>query len=293
MEAPPPTSKPVTINIGSLKMTRNDVQSRLIRRLTPEIYKAFAAMYDDARESGEEIEDFFIGLMEEIPTWDKDCPDILEVETTEIIDRIPQLNTYLRVILISHVMGISVLRYGEKPSDVDVEVPPLEEFIHAVYISCADFFAADPSLVDRNGGKKLVTGRRLSALKIIKISIADVIQDMLPTDQVIQDYLQDLVASKSVTKQGEEIQEEGEEEVLVEDPPVKGLSTPPPEPRKEPMKVTTEDLPGPLKTKTITIEKDRWEAGAEGQPQPSRVAAPVVDEEELLLAGINDQDLEG
>lgn len=268
---------PVTINVQSLKETRKDVQNKLIRRLSPELYKAFAQIYDDAAQSPEDTEDFFIELMEEVCEWPSVCPELIASETTTILQKIPQLETYLRIILVSHVMCVSVIRFGEKPEGIDVEVPPADEFVHAIYCQLADQFSADPTLLDKCGSKRQVKSRQLKALRLIRDQIAIVLSDMLPTDQVIGDYLQDFLDGTCYDSDDEEELAADEDIGLIESK------------EDEPLKLTGQDIPeilaapvpesstSPAESKKITISKDHWE--------------PQENEDEHLLEGISEEDL--
>lgn len=196
------------MNVSAWKVLNKDVGRKLVTTLTPVIYRQFRQYYLDAMEADEDTDDFYIGLMEEMCKWKSED---IQLETELIIQKVPNLGKYLKTFIISHIMTIASIRFGETPSSVDADVPPLERYIHAIMKDIAGEVQADPDLFNSNGSTRQVQQRKLAAVKLIRESIRNITLDMLPTDQMIADYVQDMADSQSESE--EEVEEEEEEDV--------------------------------------------------------------------------------
>lgn len=247
----------LVMKVESWKVLNKDVKRQIVKELTPAIYKAFKSYYTDAMDVGEDTEDFFISFMEELhDSWTQEDIDI---ETGLIAQSVPKLEKYLRTFIISHVMTIASINYGQTPPSLDVEVPPISDYIYDIMCDVAEQAQANPDLFNPNGSAREVKSRQLKAILVIKEAVMTVTADMLPTDRMIDDYVQDILAGSDDDSESSESEAENEAE---EDDGRFTITADDLEHQNE----QTEDIddedtePGTQETKQVVISKQNWEA---------------------------------
>ena len=269
--------RPVNAKVASWKVLGKNVKRTLGRELTPVIYEQFHEYYLVAASAPEDTSDLFAGMMEEIRT-DQLEPGQIEAETSEIIKKVPNLEKYLNVYLMSHVMTIAAIRYGEAPTDVNIEIPPLQGYIEEILKYVAKHAEADPDMFNPNGGRREIAARKLDAAKTIRAGINEVTEDMLPTEQMITDYIDD-IADEGVFEDGGGDMEEDPSEFVVTSEDMGAVTE---EPLAEaPGGVVAQEQPG--EELKISIPKKNWEQHA---PQPQAPQRPD------MMAGIEDGNLD-
>lgn len=282
--------KPIATYGGtSWKDMGKHVLSRLRRLIAPHVYRSFATMYQDAVAAEEDTTTFFLMLMEEIPLWPEVCPDVLDSETSGVLDAVPKLTDYLRLIFTAHVMTVVALRFKDNPESIDVEIPLESEFVHVLYCICADAFYTDSeSLMIPTDGNlasiRVATKKRQKlGLQLISAAIDEAIGSMVPTDQAIQDHLLFLLEDEDADADAYDVKKEP--------------GSDPADDNNESFKVTASDLPQPVpatsmdppsdsgeepSTKKVTIEKQRWNNGGGG----AQAHAESID---ALMSGLDDK----
>lgn len=267
-----PVEHAARLNINSLKSARKEVALKLQQSLAKPVYAAFRDMYVDDPNSFQE-------LMDEIPFWCSEAPDILESEADAIINQVPSLERYLQVIFTTHIMIIAGMKWDEHPTAVDVDVPDVLEFIQLLYSNCAEQFSAHSELLDQPlNNRSVAKTHYLKGLKVVRKQVVETINDLLPTQQTIDKYLSDILSRHEVEADGspESGDEEGE-----------AVANVPSDEEVDKFTVTAADLPSApvppavaTQTKRINISKKAFERG-ESEP---------LNEDDELLEGLSDTD---
>lgn len=275
-----PPKRPVNPKVASWKAMTKNVDRALGRELGPAIYDQFHVYYLAASAAPEDTTDIFMGMMAELSEGNVEM-DTIENETKLIAKKVPSLEKYLKTYLIGHVMTVAAIRYGDAPTDIEIEIPPLDKYIFAIMQRVAQEAEANPDLFNPNGGRREIKQRQLDAYIIIKEAIHETTADILPTDQMIDRYIEDIgedSGSDYDESDAEDANDESEFIVTAADMGCDPNTLPPTE--TEPPKDGNTDM-------KIQIPKKNWEANQGGIPN-----APPMPPKPNMMAGMEDASLD-
>ena len=278
------SKRPVNAKVASWKVLGKNIQRALSRELTPAIYGQFHEYYLAASAAPEDTSDVFMGMMNEVSEGTIEKATI-DAETTLIAKKVPALEKYLRTYLIGHVMTVAAIRYGDAPTNIDIEVPPLHTYIYSIMQHVAEESEANPDLFNPNGNRRQVKQRQLNAAKIIKSAIYETTADMLPTDKMIEDYIEDIANSGPESDKDSDSEDDFEDELLETGDFVVTSSDVSPEPKADPT-ASTEGECGDGEMK-IQIPKKNWQPGQADVPD-----APPIPQKLDMMAGLEDKALD-
>lgn len=151
----------------------------------------------------------------DIPVWnqnviDAKVSDIITSNkvTTDFLDKL------IEAVFLSNIKILSVVKLSDKRQTVNVKVPSTRNFIHKIYIECARAFYSKPYLFDPRGNEQSRETKIKDALTIISESIDKTIRNLIPMEDILNEYLN---ASEQDQAQ-DQAQEEKPEIFDVEEP---------------------------------------------------------------------------
>jgi hypothetical protein len=208
-------------SLPNLHESRNEWCARLVNILAPMMSEGIRSIFDEAwklceqnNETGKYLMTFQ-NFLSRVPKWNA---TIIEQETQRIVDRsgCGYLADMVTCVHIIQLKSLTCMRVGSKQKKVDIDVPPLNEFIHKVYVHCARKLYTNVYLFERGIPPLTVqkNGRELEI--IIKECILDSIRDSIPLEMILKTYMDETIEDHTEIKIKEEIV--SQEQVLEEQP---------------------------------------------------------------------------
>lgn len=204
-------------NISSLHESRNEWTSRLVTILTPLVIEGLKSIFDESLKlckDNDEDEKYlltFQNFISRIPHWN---PAIIEVEQKRIVDR-SGCNYLQDLVTCTHIIQLKLLtaiRAGHKQKKIDIKVPPLDIFIHKMYIHVARKIYKNVYLFEMDIAPLQIQKNNRELEVIIQECILNAIRESIPVESILRAYM-DGTMEEHVT---EEI-----EEKVIEDPKAK------------------------------------------------------------------------
>ena len=203
-------------NSKSFVDAKTEYTKQLQILLTPRIYEGIESIYTDSNnnvsEGGDKMR-VFQNFLKTIPKWNQ---EIINHETIRIKDdsKCNYLEKLLNAIFVSHTKILTL------NSNLDIQVPKLNHFIHKCYIETARELYKNPYLLDktiRNPREKQNNLRE--TLSIINDSINTTICRLLPLENILDVYLKE-------TSLDEEDEQSVVDEVISNEVQIGGENTP-------------------------------------------------------------------
>ena len=203
-------------NSKSFVDAKTEYTKQLQILLTPRIYEGIESIYTDSSnnvsEGGDKMR-VFQNFLKTIPKWNQ---EIINHETIRIKDdsKCNYLEKLLNAIFVSHTKILTL------NSNLDIQVPKLNHFIHKCYIETARELYKNPYLLDktiRNPREKQNNLRE--TLTIINNSINTTICRLLPLENILDVYLKE-------TSLDEEDEQSVVDEVISNEIQIGGENTP-------------------------------------------------------------------
>jgi len=178
-----------SVNIEVLVAARNEYIEQLKSIVCPLIIQGINSIYEDALtiSKGKRTIYQFQTLLKEIPKWNQ---TILQEESKRIKKKCPYIMDIVTAIFVSNVKILASIRLKGKNENIRVKIPSSDIFIHSIYIESAQQIFYDPFLFyhkTNNFGK--VQQNKKAVVEIIRYSVDETIRQMLPFDNILQEYL--------------------------------------------------------------------------------------------------------
>jgi len=172
-------------DISVLVAARDEYIEQLKSIMVPLLIQGFNSIYTDALRisGGSRIIYKFQELLKEIPTWNG---TILQEESKRIKKKCPYIMDIVTAIFVSNVKILASIRLKGNNENIRVKIPTSDIFIHSIYIESAQDIFYDPYLFYNT---KRVQENKEVVKGIIRNSIDETIRQMLPFDDILQEYL--------------------------------------------------------------------------------------------------------
>ena len=177
------------LNISVLVAARDEYIEQLKCIICPLINQGFMSIYNDAYAitNGDNTIYKFQELLKAIPTWNQ---TILQNESKRIKKKCPYIMDIVTAIFVSNVKILASIRLSGESDNIKVKIPTSDLFIHSVYIEAAYNIFYDPFLYyHRTKHHGDVQRNKDSVNGIIRNAINETIRQMLPFDNILQEYL--------------------------------------------------------------------------------------------------------
>tara|TARA_B100001250_G_scaffold183495_2_gene157927 strand:- start:1871 stop:2902 length:1032 start_codon:yes stop_codon:yes gene_type:complete len=170
---------------------RDEYTYQLVQSIMPPILEIFENIYNKAKDSASEKEDYALVLfqleLQKIPHWNNIS---IERECKKIISGYPSLMDHVAAVFVSNIQILSCVRLDtENKKDIHIKIPTRDSFIHKVLIQCAENIFQDPLLFwhEISYGEKRENTKKKQSL--IDESIKEAIREMLPIQDILKEYL--------------------------------------------------------------------------------------------------------
>lgn len=208
------SKKETNINLNALPLAREEYEKQLQHLLQPLITKGFWSIYNDSKKicekENKQHETFkrFQYFVKKIRQWSN---LIVDAETERIKSKISCLSELITIIFVGNVKILASIRLKGKHANIKIKVPSCNNFIHSVYINTAKRIFYDPMLFDHTLDPIQKEQNMNRVYGFIEKAISETISQMLPLDNILNEYLGNCfneVESETESEHTEE--EEGE-----------------------------------------------------------------------------------
>lgn len=197
-------------SVNSLIESQNEWCARLVSILTPLIISGFRSIFDEAwklcRENDEESKYLmtFQNFIARITKWNA---TMIKDETNRIKEAsgcgyLEELVTCVHIIKLK---ALTCARAGQKQKKISINIPPLEDFVHKVYINAARKIYTNVYLFDKNCPPLQIQKHNRELETIIKESILLTIRDSIPVEEILRAYLDETQETDVEVEEKEEI----------------------------------------------------------------------------------------
>ena len=176
------------LNISVLVAARDEYIDQLKRILIPLIIQGFNSIYADALKLNQRKPLYkFQELLKEIPKWNQ---TILQEESKRIKRKCSYIMDIVTAIFVSNVKILASIRLKGNNENIKVKIPTSDIFIHSIYIESAQKIFYNPYLFYHiNNNFREIENNKKHVIEIVNVSIDETIRQMLPFDEILQEYL--------------------------------------------------------------------------------------------------------
>lgn len=196
-------------SITSLGESKNEWCARLINVLTPELIQGLKSIFEEAWklcEANDEEDKYlltFQTFLSRVPKWN---PTIIQGEVARIIERsgCTYLEELLTCVHVIHLKILTCVRVGQRQKKVDIDVPPLTDFIHKTYINIARKVYTNIYLFEKNIPPLQIQKHNRELEMIIRECILNTVRDNIPVDSLLRAYMDETEEQEVEVKEVEE-----------------------------------------------------------------------------------------
>jgi hypothetical protein len=185
-------------SVSSLTESKNEWCARLVNSLTPAIIQGIKSIFHESWKLCEENVQrdkylmTFQTFLKRIPQWNM---TIIENESKRITETsgCTYLEELISCVHIIHLKALTCVRVCQKQKKVDIDIPPLNVFIHKIYINVARKIYTNIYLFEKNI-PPLETQKRNRELEcIVKECILDTVRESIPVENILRAYIDETV----------------------------------------------------------------------------------------------------
>ena len=181
-------------SLASLNDSKNEWCARLINVFTPHFCTGIQSIYNESLticEKNKEKNKYlmtFQNFLSRIPHWNN---NIIDSECERIIEAsdCTYLGDMITCIHIIQLKMISCMRVSHINKKIDVKIPELEEFVHAVYINIARKVYDNVYLFDEKVDPLTRQKNMHEVEMIVRESIINTVRDNIPVAELLRIFL--------------------------------------------------------------------------------------------------------
>ena len=197
-------------SVNSLIESQNEWCARLVSILAPLIISGLRSIFDEAwklcRENNEEDKYLmtFQNFIARITKWN---PSMIKDETNRMkeVSGCGYLEDLVTCVHIVKLKALTCARVGLKQKKISINVPPLEDFIHKIYINTARKVYTNVYLFDKTCSSLQIQKHNRELETIIKECILLTIRDSIPVEEILRTYLDETQETDVEVEEKEEI----------------------------------------------------------------------------------------
>jgi len=199
----------------------NESERRFTKKLCdamiPVMIEAFWEIWLEAKKEsqGKNTTRVFQELLRGVKTWNSS----ISLKNTEaIIKNQPLFPNLLAAVFVIHVKILSAIRTDRKSKKISIKLPANDVFVQRCYEACAKDLYENPSIIVDN--KTEEERKEVLSTRFCK-RISEVIEDLVPTAEILNTYLPLPAAGEDLDMDHEDEDPEGDEDVpdLADDVP--------------------------------------------------------------------------
>ena len=261
-------------SISSLTESKNEWCARLVSLLTHNVVTGINSIFDEAvKLCAENDEDnkylmTFQNLLSAIPSWN---PTTIESERKRIEEEsgCKYLEDLVTCVHIIQLKALTCIRVGQKQKKIDIDIPPIDKFIHQIYINTARKLYTNIYLFEKDLYPLQVQKNNRELEILIKEAILVTIRDNVPVERILQCYMEESETVEVANNTPAPVENVASEKAQEPSPPV-DLS-------QNPALIET-------KLENLANNIDKKETLEPEKPNLVESAAAIVKEVEPLLA---------
>lgn len=179
-------------SLSSLSESKNEWCSRLVNVLTPHLIQGLKSIFKEAWDLCKDNRDKYLmtfqTFLSRVPKWNT---TIVENERKRIVEAsgcnyLEELITCVHVI---HLKALTCVRVGQKQKKVDIDIPPLDVFLHKVYANIARRVYANIYLFEVNIAPLQVQKHNWVLETIVKECLLNTVRDNVPVESILRAYM--------------------------------------------------------------------------------------------------------
>jgi hypothetical protein len=191
----------------------NESERRFTKKLCdamiPVMIEAFWEIWLEAKKEsqGKSTTRVFQELLRGVKTWNS---SISLKNTESIIKNQPLFPNLLAAVFVIHVKILSAIRTDKKSKKISIKLPANDVFVQRCYEACAKDLYENPSIIVDNKSEE---ERNNDLNNRFNKRICVVIEDLIPTAEILNTYLPLPAAGEDLDMDHDEEDPEGEEDV--------------------------------------------------------------------------------
>jgi hypothetical protein len=193
-------------SVHSLIESKNEWCARLLNILTPMVISGFNSIWKDAYQvalkNGEKNKYLmtFQNYLSQVPKW---STAIVQTECKRILENsgCSYLEDLLTCVHVIQLKALSCVRVGQRQRKVDIDIPPLEVFVHKVYTNCARKIYTNAYLFESDVPSLQIQKNNRELELIIRECIMNTIRDSIPTEKILRAYMDETEEEDVETKE--------------------------------------------------------------------------------------------
>lgn len=199
----------------TLVAAKQEYTTQLCDILMPLLYKGFKSIWKNCKNNGKSSLKTFQKNLTSVPIWNQ---DIIDNEYNRIVKETDcnWLDKLIEAVFLSNVKVLSTVRIG-KTKTINIPVPETKRFIHQCYIEGARSLWQDPYLIDDRQDiltySEVKRNEKRMGLAIID-AIEKTISKLIPIQNILESYLNDIDEDQDEEVSGESIVKESNSEEL-------------------------------------------------------------------------------
>ena len=181
-------------SITSLNESKNEWCARLVDILTPCVLDGLKSIFNEAivlcKDNNEEEKYLmtFQTFLGRIPNWNKNMI-IDEKKRIQEISNCGYLEELITCVHIIQLKALSCVRVGTKQKKIDIDIPPIDDFIHKIYIFTARKVYTNIYLFEKDITPLTIQKNNRELEIIIKECILETIRDSIPVELLLRAYM--------------------------------------------------------------------------------------------------------
>jgi len=183
-------------SITSLTESKNEWCARLVSLLTHNVVAGINSIFDEAMKlcaAADEDNKYlmtFQNLLSTIPSWN---PTTIELERKRIEEEsgCKYLEDLVTCVHIIQLKALTCIRVGQKQKKIDIDIPPIDKFIHQIYINTARKLYTNIYLFEKELYPLQVQKNNRELEILIKEAILVTIRDNVPVERILQCYMEE------------------------------------------------------------------------------------------------------
>jgi hypothetical protein len=158
---------------------------KLCQSMIPVMIEAFWEIWLEAKKvsQGKNMTRVFQELLRDVKTWNS---SISNKNTEAIIKSNALFPSLLAAVFVIQVKILSAIRTDKKTKKICIKLPANDVFVQRCYENCARNLYDDPIIITENNTDEF---RKSELFRRFTIEIADVIEALVPTAEILNTYL--------------------------------------------------------------------------------------------------------
>ena len=181
-------------SLVSLGDSKNEWCARLVNTLTPCVIEGLKSIFEEAWklcvENDEEDKYLmtFQTFLSRIPKWNSDIIN-KERERIQESSGCVYLEDLITCVHIIQLKALTCVRVGQKQKKVDIDIPPVNNFIHKVYSNVARKLYTSVYLFEKDILPLQIQRHNRELETIIKECVLNTVRDTMPVENILRAYM--------------------------------------------------------------------------------------------------------